>query len=76
MSEPSSDAPDEKQRRVKKRVRQRVCVAPSRWHRYRKGWRKNRTTILLWCGFALLALVLVLLVLKGYIRSPTPSPPE
>ena len=67
---------EDKPRRVRQRVRRRVRVGPSRWHRYRKWWRKHNVTILLWGGFALLTLVLTVLVMNGYIRGPSPPPPE
>ena len=76
MPEPAPPDREDKPRRVRKRVRQRVWVGPSRWHRYRKWWRKHSVTVLLWGGFALLALVLTVLVIKGYIRGPSPPPPE
>ena len=76
MPDPDAARPDDKPRRKHVRVRKRIRVGPSRWHRYRKWWGKHSVSVLLWGGFALLSLVLIVLVMKGYIRGPSPPPPE
>src|SRR2546430_546059 len=62
-----TDNRDRKRRRVRRRS--------TRLRRLGKWWEQYNHTVLLWGGFVLTGLVLIVLVLKGCIRAPSPQPP-